>query len=77
MATIAAKQELRHAGLGLFEKWLSIWVRLAIAAGGLARRPQACGRKEAPDIPLAISRSEIGRNPPPIVEDRPLPHDTA
>ena len=33
MATQAAKQELREAGLGLFEKWLSLWVALAIAAG--------------------------------------------
>jgi ACR3 family arsenite transporter len=35
MATKVAKQALRQAGLGLFEKWLSIWVALAIAAGVL------------------------------------------
>jgi ACR3 family arsenite transporter len=33
MATAAAKDELRSAGLGLFEKWLSVWVALAILAG--------------------------------------------
>lgn len=33
MATTAAKSELGSAGLGLFEKWLSIWVALAIVVG--------------------------------------------
>lgn len=33
MATVAAREELRAAGLGLFEKWLSVWVALAILAG--------------------------------------------
>nr|WP_314445252.1 ACR3 family arsenite efflux transporter [uncultured Sphingomonas sp.] len=33
MATVAAKDELRSAGLGLFERWLSVWVAIAIVAG--------------------------------------------
>ena len=33
MATVAAREELSAAGLGLFEKWLSVWVGLAILAG--------------------------------------------
>ena len=33
MATVPAREELRAARLGLFEKWLSVWVALAIVAG--------------------------------------------
>jgi arsenite transporter len=33
MAAQAPRREARGAGLGLFEKWLSIWVGLAILAG--------------------------------------------
>jgi ACR3 family arsenite transporter len=33
MSTLAADVEARAAGLGLFEKWLSVWVGAAIVAG--------------------------------------------
>ena len=33
MATGAVKDRLRDAGLGLFEKWLSLWVAIAILGG--------------------------------------------
>src|SRR3990167_4615810 len=33
MTSTAANIEARAAGLGLFEKWLSVWVGLAIIAG--------------------------------------------
>jgi ACR3 family arsenite transporter len=33
MTAAAADMDARAAGLGLFEKWLSVWVALAIAAG--------------------------------------------
>ena len=33
MTATTAKTDARAAGLGLFEKWLSVWVGMAILAG--------------------------------------------